>query len=206
MKLDLNASLRTDTGKGASRRLRHQALTPGIVYGAEKDPVSITLEARDLRANVDNETFYTSLINLNIDGNTEQVVVRDIQHHPYKIDVMHIDFQRIDDTHKLHMHIPLHFVGDEKAPGVKTQGGLVSHHMVEVEVECLAKNIPDYIEVDMSQMNVGDILHLTDLKLPEGVEIRALKMGGDHDTAVCSIHAPKGGAVEEGEAEEGGEE
>jgi large subunit ribosomal protein L25 len=207
--IQLNAELRTDLGKGASRRLRHAEKMPAILYGGDKEPVGLTLLQKDIRALQDTETFYTSIIDLNVDGKGEKVVVRDVQHHPYKADMMHIDFQRIDDKHKLHMHVPLHFVGEEKSPGVKLQGGAVSHLVIEVEVECLPKDIPEFIEVDMSGMNSGDIIHLSDLKLPAGVELMQLKQGEDHDTAVCSIHPPKGGAAaaeEEGGEEEAGEE
>jgi large subunit ribosomal protein L25 len=209
MNIELNAELRTDLGKGASRRLRHAEKMPAILYGADKDPVSLSLEQKDVRAFQDVEAFYTSIINLKIDGKGEKVVVRDVQHHPFKVDMMHIDFQRVDDKHALHMHVPLHFIGEEKSPGVKQGGGIVSHTVIEVEVECLPKDIPEFIEVDMSAMNVGDILHLSDLKLPAGVELRELKQGEDHDAAVCSIHAPKGGgsaAEEEGGEEAAGEE
>ena len=202
MSFKLNAELRTDLGKGASRRLRHAEKMPAIVYGGDKEPVGLTLIQKDVRALQDNETFYSSVIDLKIDGKTEKVVVRDVQHHPYKMDLAHIDFQRIDPKHKLHMHVPLHFIGEEKSPGVKQQGGLVSHLAIEVEVECLPKDIPEFIEVDMSAMNSGDILHLSDLKMPAGVELRELMKGEDHDAAVCSIHPPKGGAA----VEEGGEE
>jgi len=208
MSIELNAELRTDMGKGASRRLRHAEKMPAIVYGAGKDPVNLTLLQKDIRAVIDEEIFYSSVLDLNIDGKKEQVILRDVQHHPFKVDIMHMDFQRVDTTSKMHIHVPLHFIGEEKSPGVKTQGGLVSHMMVEVEVECLAKDIPEFIEVDMSAMNSGEILHLSDIKMPSGVEIMALKHGADHDTAVCSIHPPKGGAAEGAEesAEEGGEE
>ncbi|MDH5473695.1 MAG: 50S ribosomal protein L25/general stress protein Ctc [Gammaproteobacteria bacterium] len=206
MSIELNAELRTDMGKGASRRLRHAEKMPAIVYGAGKDPVNLTLLQKDVRAVVDDEAFYSSVLDLNIAGKKEQVILRDIQHHPYKVDMMHMDFQRVDKTSKMHIHVPLHFIGEEKSPGVKTQGGLVSHMMVEIEVECLAKDIPEFIEVDMSAMNSGDILHLSDIKLPKGVEIMILKQGADHDTAVCSIHPPKGGVVETEEGAEGGEE
>jgi len=205
MKIALSAELRTDLGKGASRRLRHAEKMPAILYGAGQDPVSLVFEQKDIRAYIEDEHFYTSILDLNINGKSEQVVVRDIQHHPYKIDPMHIDFQRVDEKHTLHMHVPLHFIGEEKSPGVKA-GGQVSRLEVEVEVECLPKNIPEFIEVDVSGMETGDIIHLTDLKLPANVEILALKQGEDHDTAVVSIHAPKGGADAEEEAAEGGEE
>lgn len=211
MTIEVIAELRTDMGKGASRRLRHAEKMPAIVYGAGKDPVNLTLLQKDVRSYVEEEAFYSSILDLNIDGKKEQVILRDVQHHPYKVDLMHMDFQRIDPKAKMHISVPLHFIGEEKSPGVKTQGGLVSHMANEIEVECLAKDIPEFIEVDMSEMNSGDILHMSDIKLPKGVEIMALKHGEDHDTAICSIHPPKGGSVDEEEAEapaaeEGGEE
>ncbi|MCW9013533.1 MAG: 50S ribosomal protein L25/general stress protein Ctc [Gammaproteobacteria bacterium] len=207
MSIEINAESRTDQGKGASRRLRHAEKLPAILYGAGKDPVTLTLEQKDLRPYIDDEQFYTSILDLKVDGaKAEKVIVRDMQHHPYKVDLMHIDFQRISAKEKMHIHVPLHFIGEDIAPGVKTQGGLVSHMAVEVEVECLPKDIPDFIEVDMSAMNTGDILHMSDLVMPKGVELMALKQGEGHDTAIASIHAPKVSAAvddtEAGEAEE----
>jgi large subunit ribosomal protein L25 len=206
MFIELNAELRTDLGKGASRRLRRAERMPAIMYGADQEPQSLSLLQKDIRQLQDTESFYISIIDLKIGDNTEKVVVRDVQHHPFKVDLMHVDFQRIDENHKLHMHVPLHFTGENKSPGVKQQGGVVSHHVIEVEVECLPKDIPEFIEVDMSAMKAGDILHLSDLKLPADVELRELKQGADHDTAVCSIHAAKGGGAVAEEGEEGGEE
>ena len=215
MSIELNAELRTDLGKGASRRLRHAEKLPAIIYGAGKDPVSLTLLQKDMRAHVDDEVFYSSILDLNIGGKKEQVILRDIQNHPAKLEVMHVDFQRVDAKAKMHMNVQLHFIGAEVSPGVKTNAGLVSHVISEVAVECMPKDIPEFIEVDMSAMNVGDLLHLTDIKMPKGVELVALKQGADHDTAICSIHAPKVVTeVEEGtpeapeapESEKGGEE
>jgi len=212
MSIELNAELRTDLGKGASRRLRHAEKMPAILYGAGKDPVGLTLLQKDVRAHQDNEVFYSSIISLKVDGKAEKVIIRDVQHHPYKVDLFHIDFQRTDAKSKLHVHVPLHFIGEDKAPAVKLQGGQVSHLAVEVEVECLPKDIPEYIEVDVTDMNMGDILHLSDIKLPKGVEIMALKQGDAHDTAIVSVHLPKGGASvdeeiegEEAAGEEAGE-
>jgi large subunit ribosomal protein L25 len=196
MAIELNAELRTDQGKGASRRLRHAEQLPGIVYGAGKNPVNITLLQKDVRAQVRNEKFYSTIVDLNVAGKKEQVIVRAMQHHPYKTDIMHMDFQRIDPNQKLHLHVPLHFLNEEKAPGIKTQGGIVSHVLIEVEIECLPKDIPEYIEVDLAGLNMGESVHLSDLKLPAGVELTALRHGTSHDTAVVLIHAPKA-AVEE---------
>ena len=202
MSIELNAVLRDDMGKGASRRLRHAGKLPAIIYGAGKDPVSITLEQKDVQYVLPNEAFYSQIISLVMDGKKEEVLLRDIQHHPFKIDVLHLDFLRFDATHVVHVHVPLHFIGEEVAPGVKTEGGAINHVVMEVEVECLPKNIPSFIEVDLSAMHVGEVLHLSDLKLPAGVEVLALKAGEEHDTAVAGIHVRRGGAAtEEAEAE-----
>jgi large subunit ribosomal protein L25 len=207
MDLTLNATLRDDMGKGASRRLRHTNKLPAIVYGGSKDPVSITLEQKDVQHKLPDEHFYSQVLSLVIDGSAEDVLLRDIQHHPYRQEVLHMDFVRVDATHAVHVHTPLHFVGEETAPGVKQEGGAISHVMMEVELECLAKDIPEFIEVDLSGLHTGESVHLSELKLPEGVAIVALKQGEEHDTAVASCHARKGGgdteAAEEGEAAEG---
>jgi len=192
MAIEINAETRTDMGKGASRRLRHEEKIPAIVYGSG-DPKSLTIDLREIRPHVDNEVFYASIVGLKIDGKktAEKVIVRDIQHHPYKVDVMHVDFQRVDAKKKMHMHVQLHFIGEEASPGVKA-GGLVSHVVNEVEVICLPKDIPEFIEVDISALETGGSIHLTEMKMPKGVELVALTHGDEnHDTAVVSIHAPK---------------
>lgn len=192
MAITINAETRTDLGKGASRRLRHEAKIPAIVYGSG-EPISLTIDLREVRPHVDTEVFYASIINLNIDGKktAESVIVRDIQHHPFKIDVMHVDFQRVDVKKKMHMHVQLHFTGEELSPGVKS-GGQVNHVVNEVEVSCLPKDIPEFIEVDISALDTGESIHLTELNVPKGVELTALSHGDEnHDTAVVSIHVPK---------------
>ncbi len=191
MSFELNAVLRDDMGKGASRRLRHAKKLPAIVYGTGKDPVSITLEQKDVQHKLPNEDFYSQVLSLNIAGKAEDVLLRDIQHHPYKQEVMHMDFIRIDAKKVVHVFSQLHFVGEDVAPGVKTEDGVFNHVIMEVELECLPKNIPQFIEVDLSEMHVGDIIHLSDLKLPEGVELLALKQGAEHDTAVVGMHVRK---------------
>ena len=191
MSLELSATLREAKGKGASRRLRHANTLPAIVYGAGKDPVSITLQQKDVQYRLPDEHFYSQVLSLNIEGKAEDVLVRDIQHHPYKIEVMHMDFIRVDAKKVVHVFSQLHFVGEDVSPGIKTEGGVVNHVITEVELECLAKNIPDHIEVDISEMHVGDVVHLSDLKLPEGVEVLALKQGEEHDTAVVGMHVRK---------------
>ena len=210
MAITINAEARTDMGKGASRRLRRTEKMPAIVYGGSKKPASLTVLTKDIRVHLNDEAFFSQVLELSIDGKkAEKVVLRDIQYHPYKVDPMHLDFQRVSAKDKMHFHVPLHFTGEDVSPGAK-HGGLVSHVLHEVEIECLARNIPEFIEVDMSAMDMGDSLHLTDLKLPKGVELIALKQGDDHDEVVVAIHAPRGGSDEDEaaaeEAEEGGEE
>lgn len=190
MTIEINAELRTDLGKGASRRLRHQEKLPAIVYGST-DPVSLTIDQREVRPHIANEVFYSSIVSLKIGGKAEKVIVRDIQHHPFKIDVMHIDFQRIDAKKKMHIHVPLHFTGEDVAPGVKS-GGVVSHVANEVEIECLPKDIPEFIAVDISALELGESIHLTEMTMPKGVTLTALNHGDEnHDTAIVSIHTPK---------------
>jgi len=199
MSLELNATLREDQGKGASRRLRHANTLPAIVYGDGKDPVSITLLQKDIQHKLPDESFYSQVLSLSIEGKAEDVLIRDIQHHPYKMEVMHMDFIRVDAKKVVHVYSQLHFSGEDVAPGVKSEDGVISHVMTEVEVECLPGNIPEFIAVDLSEMHVGDIIHLSDLEMPEGVEILALKHGEEHDSAVVSMHVRK--VVEEVEEE-----
>ncbi|MDH3342876.1 MAG: 50S ribosomal protein L25/general stress protein Ctc [Gammaproteobacteria bacterium] len=201
MSIELNAELRDDMGKGASRRLRHAGKLPAVVYGSGKEPVSVTLEQKDVQYVLPNEAFYSQVLSLNVGGKKEDVLLRDLQHHPYKIDIMHIDFLRVDAKTAVHVHVPLHFIGEEASPGVKTEGGAVNHVIMEVEVECLPGSIPEFIEVDLSAMHLNDVVHLSDLKLPKGVEILALKQGEDHDTAVAGIHLRKAAASIEGDVE-----
>jgi len=191
MSIELNATLREDQGKGASRRLRHTNQFPAVVYGGGKEPVSISLLQKDIQHKLPDESFYSQVLDLKIDGKTEDVLIRDIQHHPFKMSVMHMDFIRVDMNKVVHVFSQLHFKGEEVSPGVKTEDGVSNHVVTEVEVECLPKNIPEYIEVDLSEMHVGDVIHLSDLKLPEGVEILALKQGEEHDTAVVGMHVRK---------------
>lgn len=206
MAITINAETRTDLGKGASRRLRHEAKMPGILYGAGAEPVNLTIDLREIRPQVDNEVFYSSLVNLKVDGNkAEKVIVRDMQHHPYKVDVMHIDFQRIDPKQRIRIHVPLHFIGEEVAPGVKLQGGILGRVVTELEVECLPKDIPEYIQVDVSELNTGEAIHMSEIKMPKDVELVALKQDEEHDTAIVAVHAPKVSDTED-EGEDGGSE
>jgi len=185
----INATARSDKGKGASRRLRHANRVPGIVYGASKEPASITVEHKDLVKMLEQESFYTSILDLDLDGSKEQVVLRDLQRHHYKPRIMHLDLQRISATEKIMMRIPLHFVGGEISPGVKISGASISHLESDVEVRCLPKDLPEFIEVDLSKIEVGQTVHLSDLKLAEVVEIIALTH--NEDKALANAYVPR---------------
>lgn len=204
---DINAQTRSDVGKGASRRLRHDGKVPAVLYGAGKDATSLTLDHDEIFHHLEHEAFYSHILSIKVDGKAEKAVLKDVQRHPSKPKIQHVDFQRVSETDKIHMHVPLHFTGEEAAPGVKA-GGLISHLMTGVDIVCLAKDLPEYIEVDVSAMELGGSLHLSHIKLPQGVEIPALSQGPDHDLPVIGITSPKGAAAEGGEeavAEEGGE-
>jgi len=205
MNIDFNVTTetRTDVGKGASRRLRHAGKVPGVIYGAGKDAVSLTMNHDDILHHLEHEAFYSHILNISIDGKTEKAVLKDVQRHPSKPKVMHVDFLRVSEKDKIHMHVPLHFINEEIAPGVKIGGGLISHLMSGVDIVCLAKDLPEYLEVDLGNLNTGESLHLSDIKLPAGVEIPALAQGPDHDLPVASIHAKKGGGEGEEEAAAG---
>jgi large subunit ribosomal protein L25 len=199
----ISATSRADSGKGASRRLRRlENKVPGIVYGADKPAQQIAIEFKVLVKALENEAFYSHVLTLDVDGTAEQVVLKDLQRHPSKSHPTHADFQRVDTTHKLHMQVPLHFINEDKCAGVKQHGGTIAHQMSEVEVVCLAKDLPEFIEVDMGDAEIGTVIHLSNLVLPAGVELKELQLGDDHDQPVVSVNAPRGGAADE--EEEGG--
>lgn len=203
---ELNAEIRQDKGKGASRRLRRDNKVPAILYGAGEDAVSLTLQHNIMMQNLENEAFYSHILTVNVDGKVEKAVLKDLQRHPFKPSLIHVDLQRINENEKLRMHVPVHFVGENVAPGVKA-GGIVSHLANDVEISCLPKHLPEFIEADLSTLNVDEALHLSDLKLPEGVELLALMHGEDHDHSVASIHMPRGTSEEtEDEGEEAAED
>ncbi|TRX75353.1 50S ribosomal protein L25/general stress protein Ctc [Pseudomonas mangiferae] len=186
----LNAEARSDLGKGASRRLRRNAnLVPAVIYGGDKAPQSISLLAKDLAKLLENEAAFSHVLSLNVAGANETVLIKALQRHPAKGYVLHADFQRVVAGQKLQAHVPLHFMNQETAAGVKTGGGEISHTLSEVEVSCLPKDLPEFIEVDMAKVEVGQIVHLSDLKLPKGVELVALAHGSD--LAVANIHMPR---------------
>jgi len=203
--LTINAEARSDMGKGASRRLRHAGLVPGIIYGGEKEPEMITVEHNKLLHQLEDEAFYSSILTVNVGGDEQQVVLKDLQRHPAKPFVMHLDLMRISQKTVIKMQVPLHFTNEETAPGVKA-GGTASHNMTEVEISCLPADLPEFIEVDVGGMEIGDSIHLSELKLPDGVEIPAVALGEDYDTSVITILASRAAKEEEEGEVEAGEE
>ena len=196
---ELNAEVRNDLGKGASRRLRRSAdLVPAIIYGGDKNPVPLTLVRKDLEKALDNEAFYSHVLKLQVGSDTEKAILKDLQRHPAKNHVMHADFLRVDDNVAIKVHVPIHFLNEESCVGVKMQGGLIQHQATDIEVQCLPANIPEYIEVDMLELETGQIVHLSDVTLPEGVTSVALALGESHDLAIASVLAPKGSDDDEG--------
>ena len=184
----LQAQTRELQGKGASRRLPHTGMVPAVIYGAGGEAQSISLRHNEMIRNLQEEAFYSQIITVDFGDRKEQVILRDLQRHPAKPIIMHADLQRISDDQEIRVHVALHFLNEEASKGVKEQGGAVNHSMSEVEVSCLPKNLPEFIEVDMINVEKGQILHLSDLKLPEGVSLPQLALGEDHDNAIAAIH------------------
>lgn len=195
---DVNAQPRHDAGKGASRRLRRRGLVPAIVYGANQEPEMISLIHNELVRNLEREGFYSQVLDLKMGDKAEKVVIKDLQRHPAKPFVLHVDFQRISAAAKIRMTIPLHFLNEGSAKGVKL-GGMVSHNLTEIEISCLPKDLPRYIEIDTLDMGIGDIVHLSQIPLPEGV---ALAHAPEPDVPVVIVQGAK---LHEEEAEEIGE-
>lgn len=190
--ITLNAEVRSNSGKGASRRLRKEQKVPAIVYGGKGEPQLLTIAYKELVKALESESFYTQVLTLLVDGKKQQAVLRDLQRHPSRGEPTHADFQRVDAKQKIHTIVPLHFINEDKCVGVKEQGGEIQHNAAEVEVVSLPKDIPNFIEVDMTDVKMGEIVHLSNLKLPKGVEILALTHGADHDQPVAAVHKPKG--------------
>ncbi len=206
-KIAINAEVRTDVGKGASRRLRRSGdQVPGIIYGAEADPVNLTLNTNELIKAMQSEAFFSQILEVKFDGKSEQAVLRDMQRNPATEKVLHVDFMRVSANKPIQVSVPLHFVNEDKCKGVRLGGGAISHTMNEVEVSCLPGDLPEYIEVFMAELDVGEIIHLSDLALPQGVSLVALSH--DDDRAVASVIMPRGAAEgdEEMDAAAGGED
>ena len=197
----INVERREDEGKGASRRLRRDGKIPAVVYGGDLAPVSIQLDHEKIWLAQQNEWFYSSILDLSLGGDVQKVLLRDIQRHPFKQIIMHLDFQRVSADQALRAKVPLHFLNEDTSPAGKTAGILVLHELNEVEVSCLPKDLPEFIEVDLGALNVGDIIHLSELKLPAGVEVPELKLGKEHDVAVVIAKHAKEEAEDTGAPE-----
>jgi len=185
---ELVAEFRETQGKGASRRLRHEGKVPAILYGGHADARTLTLNHQKLLIMLDNERFYSTILNLKVGDQTQAAILKDVQRHPFKNAIVHIDFQRVEENEKIRISIPLHFTGAAISPGVKSQGGLVSHMRTEVEVSCLPKDLPEFIEVDISGLSLNESIHLSQLKIPDGVTLVDLVKD---DAAVVAIHSPR---------------
>ena len=194
---ELIAEPRDDVGKGASRRLRRDGKIPGIVYGTDKNVNMIMFNHNEIMHHLEHEAFYSRVLTLKIGKTTEKVVLKDLQRHPYKSSLLHIDLQRVDEEQTLTMRVPLHFLNEDKCLGVKQDGGVISHLMTEIEIVCLPKDLPEFLDVDMLEVGINETLHLTDIKLPEGVQIYSLLHGGDDAQPVVSVHIPKVSAADE---------
>ncbi len=188
----LNAELRSDKGKGASRRLRRQAdQVPAILYGAGKEPQPLSIRHQDLHKACESEAFYSNIITINVDGNAEDAILKDLQRHPARDRIMHADFLRILMDQEITVEVPLHFINEETCVGVRLGGGNISHNMTSVEITCLPGDLPEFIEVDVEDVDVGSSIHMSELVLPQGLVIPSLQLGPDHDHVVVSVNAPK---------------
>lgn len=198
MAIEVVAQSRNQQGTGASRRLRLAGKVPGIVYGGKKPATTIEIDHNELFHQLRDEKFHASILTLNLDSKPEQVLLRAVNMHPWKRQVQHIDFQRVSADEKIHMKVPLHFVNAEVSPAVKASGGIISHVMNELDIRCLPADLPEYVEVDLSQLTVGHSLHARDLNLPKGVE---LSLKGTENPAVATAQIPKAAASEDASAE-----
>jgi len=202
----LNAKARNDMGKGASRRLRRLAKeVPAIIYGGKKNPQNISLVQNTLEHALDNEAFYSHIITLDVEGKTEDVILKDVQRHPAKPIILHVDFLRVSKTQKLHTKVPIHYINEDICAGVKLSGGNISRSMNELDITCLPADLPEYLEVDVAEVEIGQILHISDITLPKGVESVELNHGEEHDLPIFTVNKPKAVVeeTEETEAPEG---
>jgi large subunit ribosomal protein L25 len=195
------AFARKEQGSGASRRLRNAGQTPGIIYGGTEKPVNITLDHNALYHALKKETFHSSILDMEIDGKVQQVLLRDFQVHAYKQLVLHADFQRVDAKQKIHVKVPLHFINAEISPAVKLSAGIISHVMTDLDVTCLPKDLPEFVEVDLSALEVGNSIHLAEIKLPEGVT--PVLHGGQDNPTIATASIPAGKVEAESAASEG---
>ena len=201
---ELSTQSRDSFGTGASRRQRRENLVPAVVYGAGKDNESVMLDHDQVMHSLEKEAFHSAIIDLKTDKGSQQVILREVQMHPHRQLVMHVDFQRVRASEKLHMKVPLHFEGSDVAPGVKTDGGILSHPITELDITCLPRDLPEFIAVDVSELNLNESLHLSNIKMPEGVELTATAFPEGEDPTIATISPPK--VVEEEIVEEGADQ
>ena len=194
---DLVAEIREDRGKGASRRLRHQGLVPAIIYGAGRPPRALTFEHSKVIRQLENESFYSSILNIQVNEKSQAAILKDIQRHPSKPLIMHMDFQRIVEDERIRMNVPIHYTNADEAVGVKQEGGSVSQLISDIEVSCFPKDLPEFFEVDIQNLGLNEMLHISDIKLPEGVEIPILAQGPEQDRPIVSIQFIKEVVIEE---------
>lgn len=210
MSLDftLAAEPRSERGKNANRRLRMQGKVPAVIYGGGEDPMSVALEHEPLMHSLEHEAFYSHILTINVEGKPQKAILREIQRHPYKPRILHMDLMRVREDTEINVHVPIHFINEESCHGVKLEGGAISHNLVEIEISCLPKHLPEFIEVDVADLKLNESIHLSELTVPEGVTIMELTHGEGHDHVVASVHVKR--AVEEepiiSEAEEAAEE
>jgi large subunit ribosomal protein L25 len=202
---DLVAEIREGQGKGASRRLRHEGKVPAIIYGAGRPPRALAFDHNRVLHQLENESFYSSILNIKVGEKSQAAIVKDIQRHPAKQRILHMDFQRIVADVKIKMNVPIHYLNEEEAIGVREGGGSVSRLVTEVEVTCLPKDLPEYFELDIAELELNEMLHLSDLKVPDGVEIVELSHGEERDQPVVSIHVIKAAPIEEDLVDEAAE-
>jgi large subunit ribosomal protein L25 len=187
----IKAQSRKDEGKGASRRLRRAAMVPAVVYGANQPPQSIQIEHNTILLASKNEWFFSSILDLDVEGKVQKVLVRDWQKHPFKQQMLHMDFLRVNENEAIRVSVPLHFLNKETSPAAKTAGVVISHNLTEIEISCLPKDLPEFIDVDLAELKPGDIIHLKAVKLPAGVSLPALSLGAAHDIAVVTANVVK---------------
>jgi large subunit ribosomal protein L25 len=203
----IEAFPRDDQGRGASRRLRREERKiPAIIYGAGKEATPISIWHNELKKALENEAFFSHILTIEMNGKKESVIMKDLQRHPYKLLLTHADFLRVEKDHEIVVHVPLHLLNEDSAPAIKPLGGVAFRLMTEVEVACLPQDLPEFIEIDMIDVEMDQIVHMSDLKLPKGVRIPALQHGAEHDQAVVSVSKPKGVKTDEAEDEAEGEE
>ncbi|MEM9172676.1 MAG: 50S ribosomal protein L25/general stress protein Ctc [Pseudomonadota bacterium] len=204
-KIDLVAEFREDQGKGASRRLRKEGKVPAILYGGGRPPRSISLQHNKLIRALEDESFYSSILNIQVGDKNQETILKDLQRHPAKQQILHVDLQRIVADEEIRTNVPLHFVGEDVCPGIKMQGGVASHLITDVEVICLPRNLPEYLEVDASELELDGIVHLSEIKLPEGVQLPDLTHGEVNDQPVLAIIKPRGPSVDDSADEADGD-